>query len=266
MVVHWDDVPWETVDHGELRWERQRLVGGLSRYRLEAGARLMPVHVHVDEEEHVVALHGAGLSWQDGRTYELRVGDVVTHRADAEAHTLIAGDEGLEVLIFASGSPTGLTRLPRARVLRIGGGWWPPEVEDPITAEPPLGDLPGEPAGRAMRIQDAEPGERSVLRHTVLAAGELSAPPHWHTASQERFVVLGGSGVAILGDDEHAIRAGSVVACEPGAGVPHALRAGDEELTYLAWGTREPSDLVVEPGSKTIRAAGVALRYEDGEA
>src|SRR5947209_3070666 len=54
MVVHWDDVGWERVDCGELRWERRRLAPGLSRFRAEAGARIMPVHVHVDEEEIVV--------------------------------------------------------------------------------------------------------------------------------------------------------------------------------------------------------------------
>src|SRR5689334_5612206 len=104
MVLHWDDVAWEEVAQGELRWE---------------GHRLMPAHVHVDEEELVVVLAGSGLSWQDGAAYAIARDDVVLHRADAEVHTLIAGDRGLEVLIFASGSATGLTRLPRANVLRV---------------------------------------------------------------------------------------------------------------------------------------------------
>src|SRR4051812_9586131 len=109
MVVHWDDVPWRTADHGEgLGWQRQRLTGGLSRYRVAAGDRLMPVHVHVDEEEFVVVLTGGGVSWQDGAAYAIAEGDALVHRPDAEAHTMIAGDEGLEVLIFGSGSPTGL--------------------------------------------------------------------------------------------------------------------------------------------------------------
>ena len=72
MVVHWDDVPWETVDRGELRWERQRLAPGLSRFRARPGARIMPAHVHVDEEELVVVLGGSGLSWQDGTAYPIR--------------------------------------------------------------------------------------------------------------------------------------------------------------------------------------------------
>src|SRR5437763_14507623 len=95
MVVHWDEVPWERADHGErLCWQRQRLTPGLSRYRVAAGDRIMPVHVHVDEEEIAVVLAGGGVSWQDGLTYAIRTGDARVHRPDAEAHTLIGGDGG----------------------------------------------------------------------------------------------------------------------------------------------------------------------------
>jgi hypothetical protein len=68
MICHWDDVPWRTYEHGELRFARQRLSaprGGagatLSRYRIAPGARLMPQHVHVDEEELLYVL-GDGLA------------------------------------------------------------------------------------------------------------------------------------------------------------------------------------------------------------
>jgi mannose-6-phosphate isomerase-like protein (cupin superfamily) len=244
VLVHWDDVGWESVDLGELSWERQRLVPGLSRYRAAAGARIMPVHVHVDEEEHVFALTGSGLSWQDGRTVGLRAGEVVNHRADTEAHTLIAGGEGLEVLIFASGSPTGLTRLPRARVLRVGRGWWPPEVEDPLAAEPVLGAVPA-PDDHAEELGAAEVGgDHARLRRLVLSAGETDGARRRHTAVRERWVVLAGTGTALLDGDEHALRAGSVVAVEPGTA--HQLRAGDGELVVLAHATRVPGDLVLD--------------------
>ncbi len=39
MIAHWDDVPWRAHEHGELRYEHQRL-----------GAA-----VHADEEEGIVA-------------------------------------------------------------------------------------------------------------------------------------------------------------------------------------------------------------------
>jgi uncharacterized cupin superfamily protein len=292
MVLHWDDAAWEKVDRGELRWERQRLAPGLSRYRVPSGARLMPVHVHVDEEEYVVVLGGSGLSWHDGTAHAIGRDDVVLHRADGEAHTLIAGGDGLEVLIFASGSTTGLTRLPRAGVLRVGSGWWPYEVPDPLRAEPPLEtpvasserpptiaslfDAPASDEGRGRFTgTDRDLGDLlgavlSGLHHDVIPPGNVSCPAHHHTVQSEKFVVLEGSGFARLGDERHPLRPGSVVDRPPRTYVPHALHAGDEGLTYLAWGTRETADVCAYPDSGKILLAGTLFRVEpvdywDGE-
>ena len=134
MVVHLDDVPAEAIDRAVLRGTRWR-VGpvagcarvGLSRYRLGPGERAMPVHVHADEEELFVVLAGAGLSWQDGGAWAVTAGDVVLHRAGGAAHTIVAAEaEGLDVLAFGSGSPTGLTWLPRAGAFWAGPHWVPP--------------------------------------------------------------------------------------------------------------------------------------------
>jgi uncharacterized cupin superfamily protein len=287
MVAQWDDVPWERAEHGEgLCWERQRLTPGLSRYRAAAGDRIMPVHVHVDEEEFVVVLAGGGMSWQDGRTYVVGAGDVILHRPDAETHTLIAGDEGLEVLIFASGSATGLTRLPRAGVLRIGARLWPPDVGDAFAAEalggalevpepagerPPtitaLADVPAEHTRRGrtdMAVQDV--GEAlgstvSGIQREVIAPGAEGFPPHAHAAEHEIFVVLGGDGLVRLGDDEHAVRRGSVVDRPPATRVAHSFVAGDGPLELLAWGTRVPNDSIVYPRSGKVSLRGVGVRF-----
>lgn len=292
MVLHWDDVTWEPVDHGELRWERQRLAPGLSRYRVPAGHRLMPAHVHVDEEEFVVVLAGGGLSWQDGAAYEIARDDVVLHRADEEVHTLIAGDKGLEVLIFATGSTTGLTRLPRAGVLRVGSGWWPYEVADPLVAEPPL-DVPSPAAARPTNIVsmfdvparpegfgrfsgfDRELGMTlgsvlSGLHHDDIPPGNASCPAHHHTVQSEKFVVLAGEGHVRLGAERLPLRAGNIVVRPPRTYVEHALEAGDAGLVYLAWGTREPGDLCAYPDSGKVLIAGETYRltpvgYWDGE-
>jgi uncharacterized cupin superfamily protein len=293
MVLHWDDVAWETVDRGELNWQRRRLAPGLSQYRVAPGARLMPAHVHVDEEEYAVVLGGSGLSWQDGTAYAVARDDVVLHRPDAEVHTLLAGDDGLEVLIFASGSVTGLTRLPRAGVLRVGAGWWPYDVADPFVAEPPLEapvasarrpptiaslfDAPAVPAGLGrFSGRDRDLGgllgaELSGLRHDELPPGHLSCPAHHHTVQSEKFVVLAGEGHARLGAERFPLRAGSVVVRPPRTGVEHALEAGDAGLVYLAWGTRETADICAYPDSGKLLIAGTTFRvtpvdYWDGEA
>src|SRR4051812_24126033 len=277
MVLHWDDVAWETVDRGELRWARQRLAPGLSRFRAEAGARIMPAHVHVDEEEFVVVLAGAGCSWQDGTAYPIRAREVVLHRPDAEVHTLIAGDEGLEVLIFASGSTTGLTRLPRAGVIRLGKGVWPLDAE-PFAAEPPLepgtpcarrpetivalGDLPGEHHGhgRFGVLERRVEGALSAVCLVELAESRVSWPAHFHSLSDEKFVVLEGEGEARIGAERHPLRPGSIVHRPPSSRVEHALHGGP--MTYLAWGTNPVGDAIFSPDSGKLGAGGALFRVE----
>jgi len=53
-----------------------------------------------------------------------------------------------------------------------------------------------------------------------------------------------------------------VIARPAATGVAHALRAGDEGLTYLAYGTSEPGDMCFYPqsGRVSLRGLGIALR------
>jgi len=304
MVTHWDEVEPVAIEGTQLRGTRWRLGAaagadraGLSRYRLAAGERAMPAHVHADEEEIFYVLAGDGLSWQDGRTYAVRAGDCVLHRADAEVHTIVGAGEGLDVLAFGCGSPTGLTWLPRARSWWNGPHWLPHDGPNPFDAEEAAGpiDLPepeaqrpqtivnvddvparearrGDVAGERRALGDAIGSRLSGLRRLVVEPGALSYPPHCHSAEEELFVVLDGSGSLLLGDDEHPVRPGSVVARPPGTGVAHAFRAGDQPLTLLAYGTRDPNDICFYPRSGKVSLRGVKaifrvqrVDYWDGE-
>jgi uncharacterized cupin superfamily protein len=113
---------------------------------------------------------------------------------------------------------------------------------------------------------------RIGVGHLVVEPGKLTYPPHCHSAEEELFVVLEGSGALLLGDDEHPVRPGTVVARPPATGVAHAFRAGDVGLTLLAFGTREPNDIAYFPrsGKVSLRGIGVKFRVEplgywDGE-
>ncbi len=302
MISHWDDVPWRTYEHGELRFARQRLSaarGGcgvtLSRYRIAPGARSMPQHVHVDEEELFYVLSGSGLSWQDDVVYEIGADDVIVHCADRESHTLIAGGgEPLVALAFASGSPTGLTSLPRAGITRVGARRLPHDAPDPYDAEPPLDEMPPlvprpstivaldrvQPVprehGRVQTVRRdlgrAAGSVSSGCKHVEVAPGKRSSLRHCHSLEDELFVVLDGAGELLLGDERHAVRRGSIVARPPGTGVAHAFEAGGDGLTLLAYGTREPDDTCWYPDSQKIffRGLGVVARVEpldlwDGE-
>lgn len=301
MLCHLDDVPWETHEHGDLSLERQRLSAaagardiGLSRYLIAAGCRAMPLHVHADEEEIFFVLGGCGLSWQDDAMHEVRAGDTIVHRRSAEAHTLLAGDERLDVLAFGTGSPTHLTQLPRAGVTWVGARWLPADAPHPFVAEPPAGELPPlapRPA-TIVALQDVEAAEvdngrvrrtrrdlgraagstRSGLVHVTVAPLARSAPHHCHSVEEELFVVLDGDGFVMLGDERHPLRAGSIVARPPATGIAHTFEAGEDGLMLLAYGTRDPSDMCWYPDSSKVSFRGLkviaqiqALDYWDGE-
>jgi len=301
LVTHADEVAPQVIDRGELRGTRRRLGAaagavrtGLSRYGLAAGERAMPVHVHADEEELFVVLAGSGLSWQDGATYAVGAGDVVVHRAGAEAHTILAapGGEGLDVLAFGSGSDTGLTWLPRARAWWAGPHWLPHDGPSPFRREVDAGPLHVPPPAAARPATIVSAGEvperrsgrgdvdtvvrdlgraagsvRCGLRRVAVAPGTLSAPPHCHSVEEELFYVVEGDGTLELGDERHAVRAGSVVARPAGTGVAHAFRAGAGGLTLLAFGTREPGDAAFYPraGKVALRGLGVRFRITEAE-
>ena len=67
-------------------------------------------------------LAGSGLSWRAGETHEVRAGDCIVYRPGQGAHTLVAGDEPLDVLAFGERRPAEITHLPRAGVLWAGLG------------------------------------------------------------------------------------------------------------------------------------------------
>jgi uncharacterized cupin superfamily protein len=293
MLVHWDDVEPVAIDRGDLRGTRWRLGAaagatrtGLSRYRLAPGEHAMPVHVHGDEEELFYVLAGEGLSWQDGRTYAVVAGDCILHLPGAEAHTIAGAGNGLDVLAYGSGSATGVTWLPRARAWWLAPRWLPADGPDPFAAEAAAGplELPAPEPGRPPTIVALAGAERSERRrgdvasvrhdlgdalgsvrigvgHLVIEPGKLSYPPHCHSAEEELFVVLEGDGALLLGDDEQAVRPGSVVARPPGTGVAHAFRAGEGGLTLLAFGTREPNDIAYYPRSGKVALRGIRARF-----
>jgi uncharacterized cupin superfamily protein len=246
--------------------------------------RVMPVHVHADEEEIFYVLGGSGVSWQAGRTYPVSTGDCVVYAAGGDPHTVVAGEGGLDVLAFGSGSDTGMTWLPRANAWWMGPRWLPSDGPSPFRREAEAGELemPSPEADRPSTIvatQEVEPtqmrhgsvcSERrdlgraagstlSGIKHIRVAPNALGAPFHCHSAEEEIFVVLEGSGTLRLGEEQHAVRAGHVIARPPGTGIAHQYIAGEDGLVLLAFGTREPGDTIWYPDSRQVRLTGLGI-------
>jgi uncharacterized cupin superfamily protein len=292
-LAHWDEVEPARRRFGHIAGAWADLgsaagsIGvGVRRVQLVAGSWSTPAHVELAEEEIFYVLGGSGLSWQDGETFEVGPGDCLVHLIEREAHTLRAGPDGLEVLAFGMRVPAGGTLLRRAGLIWHWPGWAEaPLGKHPFEREADAGEpeLPAAPSERPERIvataavelsDFGRPGQIAVrdlgraagsqltgLRHVTLAAGTAGAPPHCHAAEEELFVVLDGGGVCTLGEERHEVRRGHVVARPPGTGVPHSFAAGDAGLTYLAYGTRVPSDIVYYPDSREIALRGVGVRF-----
>jgi uncharacterized cupin superfamily protein len=300
-VIHWDEVDGRERRAGDIhaRWfDLGTAAGsdrvGLMRIRVEPGRRSTPAHVHGAEEEIFHVIGGSGLLWQDGETCVVEAGDTIAHPAGAGAHTLRAGADGLDVLAFGMRVPVELCYLPRA-----GHSWAGPTVVaspglrnlfrlDDEAGEflfPDPGDrLPNVVHADSVQPMDGPPGrtrldlgsaagsDRTGLKLVRSDPGKLICVPHCHSAEEELFVVLEGEGTCELGDDSFPVRTGSVIARPPGTGVAHAIRAGDDGIGVLAYGTREPNDICYYPRSGKIYFCGLGLigrleqlDYWDGE-
>jgi uncharacterized cupin superfamily protein len=306
VIVHWDDVERTHESQGTIEFDGFDLGDaagsvevGVTRARVKPGKQSSPVHIEVAEEEIFYVLDGTGLSWQNGETFEVRAGDCIVHRVGEEAHTMIGGLDGLDVLAFGERAVPALTWLPRPRVARMGISIHVPPLE-PWALEAAQGELElPEPSPRRANIVNVDDVEdedgwrdlgraagsvRTGVSRVAVPAGRLHNMPHCHSAEEELFVVLEGNGTLELTPsptlvtafdaqpESHAVRAGHVVSRPASTRIAHAFRAGEVGLTMLAYGQRRSNDIVYYPRSNKINFRGVGLiarldhvRYEDGE-
>jgi uncharacterized cupin superfamily protein len=306
VISHWDDRPTSRAERDHIAGTWQSLTGresktvGVKRIQVDPGKWSTPLHLEGAEEEIFYVLGGSGTSvqWEGEATlgYQVSAGDCIVHLALENAHTLQAGDDGLDVLAFGQRiHAAGVGWIPRAGVAWLGETWAPVGAEEDhpwkreAEAGPPDFERIDERPANIVRGDDLEPVERdgatvgrrvrdlaktagsqrTGLRLSEVLPGKLNAPPHCHSAEEEIFVVLDGEGSLLLwerdGIVEHGVSCGSVVARPAGTGVAHAFRGGDGGLTLLMYGTREPNDICYYPRSGKVYFVGLGLIARLGE-
>ena len=292
-VAHWDDVEPYRREIGHIAgdwYDLGRAVGsvdvGLKRIQVDPGKWSTPAHSEGAEEEIFFVLGGDGISWQDGEAYEVGEGDVLVHLPEREAHTLRAGADGLDVLAYGQRKTQGNTVLPRAGVAWMHPRWVDiggptPWEREAAVGQPEVGEISPRPSRIAnlsqglrweletgavdLNLGDVVGSVETGLSHMAIPAGAEGYPPHCHSAEEELFVVLEGSGTATLGDESGEVRRGSVVSRPAGTRVAHSFTAGGDGLAYLAYGTREPNDVVYYPRTDEIRFRGVGVTLPAGK-
>lgn len=310
MITNWHEIEGSHRERGHIAATWQDLTGansvtaGVRRIAVDPGKWATPLHLEGSEEEIFYVLSGSGISLQwDGEKEEafaIGAGDCLAHLACERAHTICAGDDGLVVLAFGQRHYPANTLLPRAGVSWLGPTWvlqGAPE-DHPWAREaavgPPVWDVLSERPSRIANVDDVAPrrrgtggatvasivrdlgdatgSERVGLSHYVVEPGMLMNPPHAHSAEEEIFVVLEGSGTLLLypsprdaGEiEEFDVVAGSTIARPAGSQRAHAIRARGEGMTLLAFGTSDPNDVCYYPrsGKISFRGVGVIGRIE----
>ncbi|MGZ4264942.1 MAG: cupin domain-containing protein [Solirubrobacteraceae bacterium] len=308
-MTHFDEAPAIERELGHLRG-RWTLLGdaagcvnvGVRRIEIPAGGWSTPAHEHGREEEIFYVLAGRGISWHRGRTAGVGEGDCIVYRAHSGAHTLHAV-EAVDMLVFGPREYDESLGFPRLGMSLVGSRavetvpgvvdrapiqfvreaeLGPPELaEQPgprpdsvvhLDAVEPVRVQRGRVARTRRRVSRAAGSVTTGLQHVVVEPGAESAPQHCHSVEEEIFVILGGDGVLVLDDEETPVTRGHVISRSPSTGVSHMFRAGDDGLTYLAYGTRDPADVCYYPRSNKIAFRGVGviarlqrLDYWDGE-
>jgi uncharacterized cupin superfamily protein len=296
--IHVDDVSPESWDHGECRARRWRLAAaagaarlGVAVIEIAPGRRSTPPHSHADEDEAFLVLAGSGISYQssgsrDVRSYEIGVDDLLWHPANGDAHTLIAGRQGLTVLVAAEGSRTNITYLPRTRQFWLGPRWSPADTKHPFAADAELGTLelpeltPQRPPSirnlAELPVNEGGDGllawatrgahdmgaERLVLAQDAMPPNSHNTKLHFHSAREEAWYVRAGAGVARLGEEGFPLSAGSFWLARANTGVGHRIEVGPEGMELVTIGDMVAGDVCVYPDERTVKLArDVLLPY-----
>jgi uncharacterized cupin superfamily protein len=292
-LSHWDDAPTDVEDLGTIggTWSfLGEAVGalrlGVNRFRLEAGKVATPQHA--EDEEVFYVLGGSGWSVQSDGCFAIGAGDVVYYPAHEIAHTVVAGDDGLDVIAMGTDEhPRGVVRFPRIDKVRLAGHLLSGDhthqwVLENALPRVEIADPPDPRPSTIVNVADVEPfswgdregrilarplGARGIALNTAhLPAGAEGAPLHCHSMEEELFVVLEGDGVLLLGSDEeeHPLRRGSVIGRPPGTGVAHAFRAGEQGMTLLMFSDKHPNDMTYYPrtGKVSLRGLGITIQPE----
>jgi uncharacterized cupin superfamily protein len=298
LPIHIDDVSAQRWEYGEVGATRRRLgvASGAKRLgvaviEIEPGKRSTPPHSHSDEDEAFLVLAGGGLSYQtsgpdDVRTYAIGVDDLLWHPANGDAHTLIAGNDGLTVIVVAEGSRTNITYLPRTKQFWLGPHWSPADTAHPHAADAELGplELPEPTAARPPTIRNLAElplhegrdgrlayatrdlrdmgSDKLVLAQDAMPADTHNTDLHFHSAREEAWYVRRGSGIARLGQDAHPLRAGSFWLRRENTGVGHRIEVGPDGMQLVTMGDLIPGDVCVYPEKRTFTPArGLELPY-----
>jgi uncharacterized cupin superfamily protein len=114
----------------------------------------------------------------------------------------------------------------------------------------------GSPFGGQRQRVGAQIGARKLgYSFFSVPPGKAAFPYHTHSGNEEMIYIIEGEAILRFGKEEISVKAGSVIACPPGADYAHQLiNTGTSELRYWVVSTMEYPDLSEYPDSNKVGA------------
>ena len=142
----------------------------------------------------------------------------------------------------------------------------PPEACTPIT----IASVPWQTFGHGERfgiryqvLSEAAGANQITVCMEILEPGKQANQQHYHLLEEEHVLVLEGAMTVLLGDAEHAVKAGDYVCFPAGQKVGHALvNRNAAPCRYIVLGNPQPHDVIVytETGRISVRLTGEGYR------
>jgi uncharacterized cupin superfamily protein len=123
-----------------------------------------------------------------------------------------------------------------------------------------------ESAMKTAYLGTAAGSQKIYVNVDYVKPGAMSVKYHSHSRQEEFFLILAGSGVLRMEDQETPVRKGDFVAKPAGKDIAHQfINTGPEVLQILDCGLNEPDETVVYPdeGIVLLKKQRLAFRISD---
>lgn len=116
---------------------------------------------------------------------------------------------------------------------------------------------------KTLLIGDALGCEKIYVNIDYVKPGGKSAKYHSHSKQEEFFLILQGSGILRMNNEEMPIKTGDVISKPAGKGISHQfINNGSEILQILDAGTREKDDIATYPDENRVFLRGKGLIFD----
>ncbi|MFD2170474.1 cupin domain-containing protein [Tumebacillus lipolyticus] len=109
--------------------------------------------------------------------------------------------------------------------------------------------------------------EKLYVNIDYVDPGAKSTKYHAHSTQEEFFLILKGSGILRMNDEEHPVQQGDFVAKPAGKGIAHQfINNGTEVLEILDCGLQTPDDVATYPDEDMVYVRQLKKKFKNSDA